>query len=44
MLYDPMAADDITKIRPLTVEDFKQNPEIKKARRKLLVVLSIKLV
>jgi hypothetical protein len=39
-----MAADNITTIRPLTVEDFKKNPEIKKARSRLLVVLSIQLV
>jgi hypothetical protein len=31
-------------VRPLTVEDFKRDPEVRSARRKLLVLLSIDLV
>jgi len=43
MLYQP-AAEKTTMIQPLTIEDFARNPEVKKTRRSLIIVLSIQLV
>ena len=34
----------VTMIEPLTVEDFKRNPKIQRARKNLLIVISIQLV
>jgi hypothetical protein len=43
MLYES-AEDKTTMIQPLTVEDLKRNPEVKKTRRILIILLSIELV
>ncbi len=43
MKYEP-AAQRITTIRPFIIEDFKRNPEVKRTRFTLLIVLTINLV
>ena len=43
MESEPMA-EQVTMIPSLTVEDFKRNPKIQRARKNLLIVISIQLV
>jgi hypothetical protein len=43
MHYEP-TVEEVKMIPSLTVESFKRNPEIRRARRALLIALSIELV
>jgi hypothetical protein len=43
MEREPMT-EQVTMIQPLTIEDFKRNSKIQRARKNLLIVISIQLV
>jgi hypothetical protein len=43
MQYEP-AVQTVVMVRPSTIEDYKNDPDIRSTRRKLLIVLSIELV
>jgi len=43
MLYQS-TAEKTTMIQPLIVKDFTEDPQVKKTRRSLIIVLSIQLV
>ena len=43
MESEPMV-EQVIMIQPLTDEDFKKNPKIQRARKNLLIVISIQLV